>query len=253
MSLASHNAFVSRIAAGYYKRQHIRGDRAAVTATLIAGTAFAMQKTAYTQVMPGSLPTGVTAFVPTSAAIVGSSGSPHIIGKLVDLGDFNNSTNTFTDGDDMPDQTVGNGTVQLPSTVIMEVTTALNSDPGTLSVTYVDQNGNAAEATTTAALTASAVAGTCSVLPLNAGDWGVLDLTAAVRASGSSHAGAIQFWGFIPLGVLFCTGSDTPGFLDLLTTTLNPMRLGINDQIGLFQLGAVALAAKGYIELVGDT
>lgn len=255
--LSSNNDFVARMLTGHYKRQTIYGEgAAAATTTLLSGADFALQSRTWTQAMPGSLPTGVTSFIPTTLVGWNTQAGPIIVGKKISFGSINLGTNTFTDGSAIATETVAGNSIQPASGVIAEVTTVLNASPGSLSITYVDQSGNAAEATSATALTASAAVGTCSFVPLNTTDWGAIDLTTAAQSGGSSPTGVIELWGMHPIMGIIPVGQNgetAPGFRDLINGPVNICKLGINDGIG-FLVGQVGAGGRmGVIQLVGDT
>lgn len=254
MALSSHNSFVSRIAAGFVKRQCIYGENQAITSTtLLVGSTFPLHKISVTQAMNGSLPSGVTSFIPTCAQMFCTTTfGPVLVAKLIDLGNLNIATPTFTDGSNMGSDTVAGQTLSRASAVIAEVTTVLNATPGNLGITYVDQDGNTAEATTVTALTTIAVVGTCAWVPLNSPDWGVRDITTATRTGGTTPTGVVQFWGLVPIGMLYINAETQPGFRDFITTAPNIVKLGINDVIGFIAGATVVRGEHGSIQLVGD-
>jgi hypothetical protein len=255
--LLSHNDFVNRIAGGYYKRQHIYGEiQTNPTSTLLAGSTFPLARFGSTQAMNGSLPTGVTAFIPTSAMIHGAGTTyPIIIGKRISFGtlDISGASGTFTDGSAMPSETVAGQSLQRASAVFCEVTVALNATPGSITITYKDQDNNTAETTTAAALTASAAVGTCCWVPLNSGDWGATDITAATRSLGTTPTGTLKFFGLIPIATVEVNAESQPGFRDLLTNVINVVKLGTSDVVDFILSTSTANAFTGFINLVGDS
>lgn len=254
----------ARIGGGYTKTQQVWGEQSGSP----GGNVFSAQNnswciTGWSDDMPGSLPTGVTAFIPASVFLhtntSGGAGLPVIVAKAIELGSFNVGTNTFTDGSAMPTQTVGGNSLQIASPVMAEITTVLNGTPGSITITYVDQSGNASETTAAAALSGSAAVGSCGFIPLNTGDWGVRDISAAARTGGSSHSGVIRFWGLVPFftapfGLIGSSSIAQPIHVDMLTGKMNFMRLGVNDKIRVFCVNAgVPRAVLGCIQFVGDS
>lgn len=214
---------------------------------------------AYIKALPGSLPTGVTAFVPTAITLSNSNSSSGnvLAAKLINLGslDISGASGTFTDGSNMGTATELNTSGNnLYSGVIMEVTTALNSVPGSFTITYTDQDGHGTETNPTTALGASAPIGSGSILQLNSGDFGVRDITAAARTGGTTPTGVIKFWGIIPICFMTLSSSTIgPTKENLLTASFNFVKLGAGDVIGLFGNLTSANSIIGKIDYFGDS
>lgn len=257
MALTTYNAFIERIANGYWRGQTFGGERPATTQNLLTNNGNGWQRVGDTQLMPGSLPTGVTSFIPTRVSFNSSQGSHSIlIAELTSLGSINIATPTFTDGSVMPTITELGVSRKLASPVLCEVTTALNATPGSLQITYKDQDDNAAEANSAQALTASSTVGSSSWVTLNTGDTGVVDITAATRTGGTTPTGVIKFWGVRPIALIpaSLTTGGTVTVEDLIASACNLIRLGAAAQVGCFAYGN--LAAKviyGEMYLVGDS
>jgi len=95
-----------------------------------------------------SLPSGVTAYIPVEFSANSTvSATQYLICEKINLGSHDTATNTFTDGDAMPTRTVFNTTTQLSSPIYAEYTTTPGGSSRTVTVTYVDQDGNSAEST----------------------------------------------------------------------------------------------------------
>ena len=216
-----------------------------------------INRAGFVEDMPSSLPSGVTSFMPTYVAGYQSSGaSGHVImvTELVKLGEISLATPTFTDGATMGTATELGATVDVAGPVIAEVTVALNATPGNLQITYVDQAGNVAEANTAQAMTASSSVGSTGICNLNAGDWGVRDITTATRTAGTTPTGTLDLWGTKPIAFLYNgSASILSSNVDLLSNGL-VRRLGAAAKVGVFLLGT-GIAASGYggmIRFVGD-
>lgn len=107
------------------------------------------------------------------------------------MGTLNVATNAFTDGSAYT-------TPQFAGTVEAEVTTLFGGANNiTVTVTYVNQSGVAGR-TGTFSIPKSSVVGTRVVMSLQAGDFGVRDIT-AMSAAPSGGAGAIKVLGFLTL------------------------------------------------------
>ncbi len=216
-----------------------------------------MSRMAAFRSLPGTLETGVTAYIPTEifAHTSTNQGGGIIVGELINFGSLNISTNTFTDGSAMPTRTIFNTSTAMCSPIFMEVEVALNATPGTLVVTYVDQNGNTAEASTSHTLTASAIPGSTSTVVLNTTDWGARDVTNAVRSAGTTPTGTIRFWGIVPIAIVpegnGTAGLSVGGSIDLLNSGI-VRRLAAATVIGGFRQTTGAMAELMLINYVGD-
>ena len=252
MALTTFNGMLSRAAAGYGMSQPAWSEQTATTTNgIFNGPVLSMQKGPESKAMPSPLPTGVTAYIPTRYCMLSfnSGDCSLLIAKLVDLGSLDISGPTFTDGSSMPTITECGVSRVTSSAVIAEVTTAFSATPGSYTITYVDQDGNAAETTSSVALTGSALVGSCSPVALNTGDTGVRDITAATRTGGTTPTGVMKFWGVIPLTILPMpagTANSASAWMsqDLVQGAFNPYRLGAGDIVGGIYLDSTAVRAS---------
>jgi len=240
--LSTVNDHIARIGNQYFANPHFSVERdAATSATLLTGQVLAIQKFPILHTTP-SLPSGVTAFKLLNATLYSSNAQSYLLCKLVDLGSLNIATPTFTDGSAMPSVLEGNNSNSTYSGLLCEVTTALNSAPGNLQPTYVDQDGNTAEAGTATAMGASSLVNSCAFFPLNTGDIGVRDITTATRTSGTTPTGIMQFWGVVPLGVFNVPIIQMCAQLNFVSVDLGPPILGANES--LYVLGLASTTVK---------
>lgn len=257
MALKLYDEYIKRIADGYSLAQPVYDETQVATGGVLGVNLKAWQKMGVTKALPSPLPNSVTAYVVTR--FFASSGvaadNTLLFGKLINFGSLDISSNVFTDGSTMPTVTVLGVSRALASPVWIEVTTALNATPGNISITYVDQDGNAAESTTTQNLVASSAVKTSGVILLNSTDWGVRDITSAVRGGGTTPTGVIGFWGMIPLCMTtIAPVVDEVGFVvDFLNKHCNQFRLGAGDVLGAFVDSAAARSVLGTVVFVGDT
>lgn len=214
--------------------------------------------------MPGSLPTGVSQFIPTAVSMMTASSATNIlIGKRVSFGsiDISGASGTFTDGSNMGTRTEFNtAATKMYSPIFVEVTTALNATPGSLTVTYVDQDNNTAETTTAQTLPASAVVGNIvGMINLNGTDVGAYDVTAATRSLGTTPTGVLNLWGMIPFGIITASENISSTQLgtrmeSLLTDGFSWNPLAAGDEIAMVgMVSNVAVRTIGTITVVGDS
>lgn len=238
----------------YEWREPFYGYAAAARTSLFsgAGAAQLIQRAAYLPNLPGSLETGVTAYIPVKFECFSSTGSPVLFAELVNFGSLNLATNTFTNNDAMPTRTVLGSSKQMLSPILVEVEVALNATPGSVQLTYVDQDGNTGQLTTSHAMGASSVVGSCAIAVLAAGDTAVADVTAAVQSGGTSPTGTLRFWGVMPLTL----SQSAPSTYALNTNLLAEGqcdRLAASAKVGVFHIGSVTAGATiGAVHYVGD-
>lgn len=257
----SFNDLINRFGGGFRLDQPIWGEQTASTTTTLTSNDFAVLQTSRvgdTTVMP-TLPAGVSAIVPMTVDLTTSIASMSVlVAKCTNLGslDISGASGTFTDGSAMPTVTELGVSRVTSGAVMMEVTTVLNGTPGTITVTYVDQDGNGAETTAAHTLTASAAVRTCGTLLLNTTDWGVRDITAAARAAGTTPTGIIKFWGITPIALMAASpGQAGICIMDnLITSGFNWTKLGAADVIQYFVMSnASAKAIMGHMVFMGDS
>ena len=250
MPILSFDDFINRIGGGFTLLEPYWGEvQTATTNVTTTGTQISAQRRGSMKAMP-TLPSGVTGYIPTRISTEGLAGV--LIAKLINLGSLSLATPTFTDGVAMPTVTELGVSRVMASAVLMEVTTGFNATPGSITVTYVDQDGNTAETTASMTLTVSAIAQSVNTVVLNAGDWGVRDITNATRTGGTTPTGVIQFWGLIPLSHMLPLGNPLGD--SLLGAFPRIIKLGAGDVIGFFGWNQTATGAIfGDIYFVGDS
>lgn len=259
MAITSIDDNIARAGGSYIRTDPFWIDYTTTTSTVIAGSTSIAGILGMLRPMPGSLPTGITKFIPNSASVaVGlGSGQGTIIGKLVRLGQLDISGPTFTadatTSGAMPTITELNVSRQIHSALFIRVKTALNATPGSITVTYVDQDGNASETTSAAALTASCAVGSTALVTLNTGDTGVRSISTATRTGGTTPTGVVEFYGFIPWKIL-------PGIGNMINTesTYSPgfanISLSAGESLGIIAFGLpTARTFCGYITYIGDS
>lgn len=168
------------------------------------------------------------------------------------------ATTTAIDALNRPDRYQ---TVDLaPGTFISgEITTALSATAHNLTVTYVDQDGNAAEAAAAYAAPVSAVAGRSPTVagawfvPLNGTDTGVRYLTNIAQSTITSVTGVTNWWIAHPLAMIPFPVANVPFVLDGINSAFNLQR--IYDDACLFfytpsNATAGAITYNGLIQTV---
>lgn len=248
MALRSIDAYLARIAAGYSREVTMYSETLATTGVFGTGLlGYAANATEFT--VP-TMPSGVTAYRLVSATFFTAvTQTPVIIAKKIVFGSLNIGTNAWTAGSGMPTVTEGGVSRQKWSPIFIEVTTALNSAPGSLSVTYVDQDGNTAEASPATALTASAAVNSAAVVyTLNSTDVGARDVTGATQSGGTSPSGVVQLFGLVPMAVAMNgAGANLPYHVNFLTHCFPPPKFLAGEKIVLMPAGGATHSTKAAI------
>lgn len=157
-----------------------------------------------------------------------NTGGSSRINKVITLGDYNIGTNTFTDG----------SAYTLPefcSGIDAEVTTILSATPVTLTITYVNQSGVGGRSGTIGPISASSVVGTRWPMTLQAGDYGITDITAVARSA--APTGVVRLYG---LTNLFYHKNDNAEYTYITTTSRESLILNAGDIIQLDIFNTVA-------------
>lgn len=112
-----------------------------------------------------------------------------------------------------------------------EITTALSATAHNLTVTYVDDAGNTAEAAAAYAAPVSAVAGRSPTVagqwfvPLNSGDLGARYLTNIAQSTITSVTGITSWWVAHPIAMIPLPAAYVPFVLDGINSAFNLQRI----------------------------
>jgi hypothetical protein len=254
-NITTYDGFIERISNGYSRNEIINGIQIANPVTFGAANAWSQSMSTFTKTIP-TLEAGVSAYIPTAiTANTNTASTSVLVGRFVELGSLDIATPTFTDGSTMGTRTVGGLSYNVSGILVVEVTTALSASPGNFTVTYVDQDGNAAETTTSRSFGASAPIGSSAFHTLNTDDYAVQDITTATRTGGTTPTGVVKFWGVEIIALLEGKTIQTSvAKADLLNDGLNLVRLGSGDVVRAIWLHATAAGRViGDITYVGDT
>lgn len=173
---------------------------------------------------------------------------------------YNHATSTSTAIDSANRPTRYQTTPLAPGNFISgEITTALSDTAHNLTVTYVDQAGNAAEAAAAYAAPVSAVACRSPTVagqwfvPLNSPDTGARYLTNIAQSTITSVTGTTSWWIAHPIAMMPFPVANVPFVLDGINSAFNLQRI-YDDACLFFYTPAVASAATinytGIIQLV---
>lgn len=112
-----------------------------------------------------------------------------------------------------------------------EITTVLSATAHNLTITYVDDAGNTAEAAAAYAAPASAVAGRSPTVagqwfvPLNTGDTGARYLTIVAQSTTASVTGTTSWWIAHPIAMMPFPVANVPFVLDGINSAFNLQRI----------------------------
>lgn len=254
--LTTVDGIIARQSNEYEKRLNLDGY---FTATKVVAVTTApglgVHRYATVEVVPGSLETGVTAYIPLEINFNITNAVPMFIGEMFNMGNLNLATNTFTDGVAMPTRTQGGASNQTWSPVIMEFTNSAggNATPGNVTVTYTNQSGTGSKSSGSMALGASAPQGSGSFMVLASGDTGAQDITAAVQSGGTTPTGTITFWGFLPIDMISPVAQSIGGATALIPQGIIA-RLGTSTQLLVWGMNSTAAGrVSGWVNCVGDS
>lgn len=191
---------------------------------------------------------GDTLHLTTWTAQATSVSSLMLADRLWDM-TYNHATATTTaiDSANRPDRY--QTSVLAPGNFISgEITTALSATAHTLTVTYVDQDGNTAEAAAAYAAPVSAVAARSPTVagqwfvPLNTSDTGARYLTNIAQSTITSVTGVTNWWVAHPITMMPFPIANVPFILDGINSAFNLQRI-YDDACLFFYTPMIATAA----------
>jgi hypothetical protein len=137
-----------------------------------------------------------------------------------------------------------------------EVTTALSATAHNVTITYVDQAGNTAEAAAAYAAPVSAVAGRAPLvagnwfLPLNAGDTGARYLTNIAQSTITSVTGIANYWVGHPIAMMPFPVANVPFVLDGINSAFNLQRIYDDACLAFYTPSIATTATINYTGLI---
>ena len=198
----------------------------------------------FTNPAVGGDTTHITTIWATSSAV----SSLMLVDRIWDM-TYNHATALSTAIDAANRPTRYQGSTLAPGNFISgEITTALSATAHNITVTYVDDAGNAAEAAAAYAAPVSAVAGRSPTVagqwfvPLNSGDAGASYLTNIAQSTITSVTGVTNWWIAHPLAMIPFPTANVPIILDGINSAFNLSRIYDNACLALYT-PAIATAA----------
>lgn len=165
------------------------------------------------------------------------------------------STSTAIDASNRPDR-YQTSALAPGNFVSGEITTALSATAHNLTVTYVDQDGNTAEAAAAYAAPVSAVAGRTPTVagqwfvPLNAGDTGARYLTNIAQSTITSVTGVTTWFVGHPLALVPFPVANMPFIFDGINSAFNLSRIFDNACLSFMTPGIAATGGITYNGIV---
>lgn len=238
-------------AGGLPMRNYLRGNGSSFLNGSSNGTVARTTLGFYT--LP-SLPSGVTKYRPTFVSSIAANGSnlSILVGKMIDMGSLDISTNVFTTGSAYPSRReLGTNSVQTSGLLYVHPTVTLGGTVGTLNINYTDQGGNSG----TVAYAMSSGGNLGAFIQLASGDSGVQSITNTTnRSGGAAPTGTVKFYGIMPIAIsVAAPTSSMIGFNNLTTNFCFP-ELGAGDVIGLIDIstGTTNSSSLAYMWIVGE-
>jgi len=243
-----HTSAIAQDAAGVCMRIPFHEINQASTNTSLLAQDSVRKIFTYRFITIPTLPAGVDYVVPTFISVAGNIAVGFLLAKLVNFGLM--ATNTWTGtGATMGTAVEGGATNNLSGQILAVVETALNSTAGNLTVTYVDQDGNTAEAGSAQAITVSSAIYTSAFYNLNAGDSGARSVSTVTRSGAGT--GNIRLYGVLPVAVLGIPVGTTTSSLNMLSEVGQFQKFVAGDTIAILNYGNSAGARTGMIHFTG--
>lgn len=206
-------------------------------------------------------PTPAGTYIPTEIFAAYNLNTQLLFFEMFDLGtltlgDGAGGASSFADGTTMPTRSTSLATSEIQyGMIIAEVTEALNSAPGTFTITYdgLNSSGSTVTSQTSSAMTPanSSSKYSCGTVILNTTHIGVSDITAASRSGGTNPSGKIKFWGCLPIDVL-ATHQVSQGQSALFDQG-KFIRIPSSSTIGCFSTNTTsAQGGMGFIKVVKE-
>jgi hypothetical protein len=197
---------------------------------------------------------GDTLHLTTWTGMCNSVSSAMLVDRLWDM-TYNHATSTSTaiDAANRPDR-YQTAALAPGNFISGEITTALSATAHNLTITYVDDAGNAAEAAAAYAAPVSAVAGRTPLVagnffvPLNSTDYGARYLTNIAQSTITSVTGVTSWWVAHPIAMMPFGLANVPHVLDGINSAFNLERIYDDACLALYH---PAIAVTGTLSYTG--
>lgn len=255
MTIQSWDALIARIGTGHTALVPFWGEQTGTTSVCYSWSVHNMSAHKLGDIAATPvLPAGVTNYIPSTIQLISTSADASIlVGWFIKLGSLNLATNAYTDSAAMPTMTELGVSRAIPSHPITVINTTLGGTAGTIHIHYNDQDGNA-DTSSADSLTNAAVAKSADWLYIqNKVDSGIIDITDAGNAGGSSPTGIVDFYGCIPFAIVPHVGLATPVVLNLLGANPSIHHLPAAATIGFIYFNSSAKAISGNVFFIGDS
>lgn len=255
MALLSFGDYTLQTGLGYINQAHFISQVDSGTSDVYVGQYLLMQTLVGAAIDP--LPVGVTEYRLSNLEARNSSNTPIFVAKVVPLAEWDFDTSTLTLYSGMPTVTEGDTSRQIWGGLFGYTAYAKTAGTAnTIEIEYIDQDGNAAAWSPAVTLKSTPVPlGSSCFFPLNAGDYGVRDVT-DVRVTGAgTYTGTLIVGGVVPICMLNqSTQSVGAGSqVNFLTQKPCPVPLAGGELILFVTFDNTAKTIVGSANLVGVT
>ena len=255
MPINSYDDFIARTGSGYWESWPIRDEVLSVSNQNLFNAFLApipLQRCCLTHSITNPLPTGVSAYIPTSITVQSTAASSFIFGKMINFGQINLRNSVYTSGINMPLIIEMGVSRQIPSPVFAEVVANFSGAISpSLVIRYIDQDGNDTTVNT-GTLGQSGILKSAGVVRLSIPDYGVLGITNISTSGNLGQSGIVQFWGVLPIDIIAGT-ANISSTSNLILEDFNFSRLNGGDVVSSFCANSLSTRGIiGNIFFVGD-
>lgn len=255
MALLSFGDYILQSGLGYVQQTHFICQVASGASDIYNGQYLLIQTLIGATIDP--LPVGITEYRLSNLETRSSSNTPIMVAKIVPLAQYDFDTSTLTLYSGMPTVTEGNTSRQIYGSLFAYTSYDLTAGTAnTMEIEYVDQDGNAAEWSPAVTLRSSLVPlGSSGFIPLNAGDYGVQDVTDMRFTGAGTYTGAIILGGIVPICMLNQTTQSTGAGsqVNFITQKPCPIPLAGGEVILFLTFDNAGKTIIGAANLVGVT
>lgn len=205
------------------------------TAALTTCGYTSIQKLENTFRMMPSFGTGVTGALLTSIYTNISTATRQMVcGIEYELATIDMNTGSASFAETMPNKVILGDTIQTASLfTLMVVTSSVTATTPTMSITYVNQNGDTGRTASLVLPTSPTVRSCFQVNPhLQSGDTGIRSVTGLTKSAGT--AGTIKIYGILPLAIVNCSATSFSSSVGLFNTNLPKYPIAASENIGFY-------------------
>jgi hypothetical protein len=255
VALLSFGDYITQTAAGYIQQAHFISQVDSGASDIYAGQLLQAQTLIGGAIDP--FPVGVTEYRLSNIETRSSNNTPILVAKIVLLAQYDFDTSTLTTFSGMPTVTEGDTSRQIYGSLFGYTAYSLTAGTAnTMEVEYIDQDGNAATWSPAVTLKSTPVPlGSSGFIPLNAGDYGVQDVTDMRFTGAGTYTGTMLVGGVVPICMMNQSTQSTGAGaqVNFLTQKPAPVPLAGGELILLVAFNNTGTTIIGSANLVGVT